>query len=344
MQQDLKFASDNLNVIPKAIKTRDIRLKMKTRILILFIIVLFSNNLFAQSQPSYDTVSVGNIKQVVSYSGNKDLPLILFLHGGPGSSRMKQAEIFSNVLQKHFLVVQWDQRDAGKTLALNKSSVPITLKLMEDDTYELIKLLLKKFNHKKLYLAGESWGTVLGFKMAQKHPELLNAYLAFSPVVNQTKSEQILLEKLKTDAKEKGNTIAQNELNTVKIPFDNAGQMYYLRKWMFSYDGQPFAAKDTTVIKQYMEDWSKTWMPTWTQAMKQNLLKELPKINCPVYFFLGEKDLQTNFSIAKDYFKVLKAPQKNIFLFENAGHSVLTEEAEKVQNIVLTIERILKKD
>lgn len=315
---------------------------MERRIIILFIIVLFSNNLFAQSQPSYDTVSVGNIKQVISYSGNKDSPLILFLHGGPGSSRMKQAEIFSNVLQKHFLVVQWDQRDAGKTLALNKSSVPITVKLMENDTYELIRLLLKKFNHKKLYLVGESWGTVLGFKMAEKHPELLNAYIAFSPVVNQTKSEQILLEKLKTDAKEKGNIPAQNELNTVKIPFSDYKQLYYSRKWMFSYDGHPFADKDTTVLKEYIEDWSKTWMPTWNEAIGQNLFTELPKVNCPVYFFLGEKDLQTNFNIAKDYFKILKAPKKNIFLFENAGHSVLTEEAERVQKII--IEDILKKD
>lgn len=311
------------------------------RILILFIAVLFSNNLLAQAQTSYDTVSVGNIKQVISYSGNKDLPLILFLHGGPGSSRMKQAEVFSNILQKHFQVVQWDQRETGRTLAINKSSVPITLKLMENDTYQLIKLLLKKFNHKKLYLAGESWGTVPGFKMAEKHPELLNAYIAFSPVVNQIKSEQIVLEKLKTDAKEKGNIQAQKELNTVKVPFSKSEQMYYSRKWMFSYDGHPFADKDTTALKQYIEDWSKTWMPTWNEAMKQNLFTELPKINCPVYFFLGVKDLQTNFNIAKDYFKILRAPEKDIFTFENAGHSVLTEEAEQVQKII--IDKILKK-
>jgi len=314
---------------------------MKRKILGLFVIVLLSNNLFAQSQPAYDTVSVGNIKQVISYAGNKELPLILFLHGGPGSSRMKQAPAFSNLLQKHFLVVQWDQRDAGRTLALNKSSVPITVKLMENDTYEVIKLLLKKFNHKKLYLVGESWGTVLGFRMAEKHPELLNAYIAFSPVVNQTKSEQIVLDKLKIDAKEKGNIPAQKELSTVKIPFENYKQIYYSRKWMFSYDGHPFADKDTVALKEYMEDWSKTWMLTWNEAIRQNLSTQLPKINCPVYFFLGVKDLQTNFNIAKDYFKLLNAPKKNMFVFENAGHSVLTEEAEQVQKII--IKEILNK-
>jgi len=314
---------------------------MKIRILSLLIIVLFTNNLFAQSQPNYDTVSVGNIKQVISYSGTKNSPIILFLHGGPGSSRMKQAEVFSNILQEHFMVVQWDQRETGRTLALNKSSVPITLQLMENDTYELIKLLLKKFNQKKLYLVGESWGTVLGFKMAEKHPELLNAYIAFSPVVNQSESEQILLKKLKLDAKAKGNTLAENELNRVKIPFYNYESLYYSRKWMFNYDGHPIADKDTTALKQYLQDWSKTWLPTWNAAIRQNLFVELPKISCPVYFFLGEKDLQTNFNVAKDFFETLKAPKKNIFLFEDAGHSVLTEKAEQVQKII--IEEILKK-
>jgi pimeloyl-ACP methyl ester carboxylesterase len=296
---------------------------------------LLGNNLLAQSQPTYDTLSIGKIKQVVSYSGSKDSPLILFLHGGPGSSRMKQAEIFSNILEKHFMVVQWDQRGAGRTDALNKSSVPITLDLMENDTYELVKILLKKFHKEKLYLVGESWGTVLGFKMAEKHPELLNAYIAFSPVVNQTKSEQIVLEKLKLDAKEKSNILAQQELNTVKIPFNSYEDMYYSRKWMFSYDGKPFAEKDLPTLKQYMEDWSKTWMPTWNEVMKQNLFVELPKINCPVYFFLGEKDLQTNFGVSSDYYKILKAPKKNMHTFKNAGHSVLTEEADQVQKIII---------
>lgn len=308
----------------------------------MFIMVLLSHNSFAQSQPAYDTVSIGNIKQVVTYSGNKNLPVILFLHGGPGSSRMKQAQVFSNTLQKNSLVVQWDQRETGRTLALNKSPVPITLELMESDTYQLVKLLLKKFKKKKLYLVGESWGTVLGFNMAAKHAELLNAYIAFSPVVDQTKSEQILLEKLKLEAKEKGIVQAQNELNTVKVPFENDEQLRFSRKWMLSHDGYTIADKDTIAFKQYIEDWSKIWLPTWNKAVSNNLHTDLPTIRCPVYFFLGGKDLQTNFGIAKDYFETLKAPKKDIFIFENAGHSVLTEEAERVQQII--VDKILKID
>jgi len=303
--------------------------------LLIFIAVFISTHSFAQSPVKYDTVSVGNLKQVLSYSGAENLPLLLFLHGGPGSSRMKQAEGFTNLLQKHFLVVQWDQRNAGRTLALNKSSVPLSIRLMQDDTYEVIQLLLKKFNQKKLYLVGESFGTVLGFEMAKEHPELLNAYIAFSPVVSQAKSEQILLEKLKRYAKENDNELAQKELSTVKIPYGDYLQMNYAKKWMLVHDGHSLSADDLVVYDKYIKDWSDTWLSTWNEVIGKNLFKELPKINCPVYFFLGTKDLQTNFGIAKEYFETLKAPRKKIFVFENAGHSVLTEEAEKVQKIII---------
>jgi len=314
---------------------------MKNKVnLALIVMVLFVGRSFAQTH--YDTLSIGRIKQVISYKGNKDLPLILFLHGGPGSSRMNQSDVFSGKLQNHFTVVQWDQRETGRTLALNRSSVPITLELMENDTYELLQLLLKKFNKKKLYLVGESWGTVLGFKMAEKHPELLNAYIAFSPVVNQNRSEQLLLSKLKADAKEKRNLTAEKELNTVKIPFEKYESLYYSRKWMFHYDGMPLADKDTTAVKEYLKSWSEIWLPAWNKAITQNLPKELPKINCPVYFFIGKKDFQTNHVIAEEYFKHLKAPKKKIFLFEDAGHSVLMEKPEEIQKII--IEQILDKN
>ncbi|MDA3615558.1 alpha/beta fold hydrolase [Polluticaenibacter yanchengensis] len=314
---------------------------MSNKLIALFILLsgIFCKTFAQTSQPVYDTLQIGGIKQVVSYKGSPDSAIILFLHGGPGSSRMRQADLFSNELEKHFLVVQWDQREAGRTAALNKSPLPITIERMENDSYELIVALLQKFNAKKLFLAGESWGNVPGFKMAEKHPELLHAYLAFSPVIDQAKSERILIEKLK--ASMKGNPVAQKELASIKVPFENSEQIYYSRKWMFHYDGNPFADKDTAAVKQYLQNWSDIWLPTWNKAIQRNLFKTLPKINCPVYFFIGNKDLQTNHEIATSYFQKLQAPHKKIYAFRNAGHSVLTEESAQVQKII--IEEILSR-
>ncbi|KAK6024711.1 hypothetical protein OSTOST_09474, partial [Ostertagia ostertagi] len=211
---------------------------------------------------------IGGIRQVIHVKGARNAPVILFLHGGPGSSRMKDAEKFTTELQQKFTVVQWDQRETGKTLQLNHTNKPITLSLMERDTYELVNSLLKRFHKDKLYLAGESWGTVLGFYMAAKHPELLHAYLAFSPVVDQVASEQMALNMVKNEAVQGGDLAAQHELGTVKIPFENVEQIYYLRKWLFVHDGTPLPDKDTAMIKAYMQSWTGTWMNTWNAAMQ----------------------------------------------------------------------------
>ncbi|SKB91710.1 hypothetical protein [Chryseobacterium balustinum] len=66
------------------------------------------------------TVEIGGIKQVIEIkTDDAHKPILLFLSGGPGSSMMKNAESFTNILKNKFTIVQWDQRDAGKTLALN---------------------------------------------------------------------------------------------------------------------------------------------------------------------------------------------------------------------------------
>ncbi|WP_343746612.1 alpha/beta hydrolase [Chitinophaga sp.] len=280
----------------------------------------------------YDTLRIGGIRQVISVKGNADGPLLLFLHGGPGESRMPQAETISRELQPHALIVMWDQRETGKTLALNRAPLPVTLQQAEQDTYELVQALLQRFKRQKLYLMGESWGTVLGFHVAATHPELLQGLLVVCPVINQEPSEKMALEKMKTWAKENKNTLALRELSAVRIPFANSDQLYYSRKWMHAMDGQPYS--DTTMVRSYFATWSQTWLPPWNEAAAQNLLTSLPRLRCPVYFFLGGKDYQTNAQIAKSYYQKLIAPRKQLYWFKDATHMVMITEADSIQKII----------
>src|SRR5271154_108319 len=72
---------------------------------------------------SSEAIEIGGIKQWISIKGlNGTDPVLLFLHGGPGNSAMSYADGFTSELQKHFVVVQWDQRESGKTAKLNSSN------------------------------------------------------------------------------------------------------------------------------------------------------------------------------------------------------------------------------
>ena len=137
-------------------------------------------------------VEIGGIKQWINIKGtNGSNPVLLFLHGGPGNSAMSYAERFTNELQKHFVVVQWDQRESGRTAKLNTSDKPLTVAVMEEDAVDMINYLRTRFSQDKIYLMGHSWGGFLGLTVAANHPELLKAFMAISPMVYQVESERL---------------------------------------------------------------------------------------------------------------------------------------------------------
>lgn len=278
------------------------------------------------------TPEIGRIKQAIEIkTDNTNKPILLFLSGGPGSSMMKNADSFTHILKNKFTIVQWDQRDAGKTLELNPSSVQPSVELMGKDTYEVINFLLKTLNQKKLYLLGSSWGNALGFYIVRNHPELLHAYFAVNPVISQLASEKELLKTLKSHFKD--NSIAMQELSQVHFPFTNDEEMFYLRKWLFYKDGKQYVTSDD--FKKGFLQWSKTWSPAWNEVMKIDLPKTLKKVNCPVYFLVGKNDIQTLTSITEKYYHEVKAPKKDLFLFKNSGHQIHKDEAEKFQNTII---------
>ena len=178
------------------------------------------------------TPEIGGIKQAIEIKTDDiKKPVLLFLSGGPGSSMMNTADGFTDKLKDKFTIVQWDQRDAGKTLKLNHSPNKPNIAQMQNDTFEVIQFVTKKLNKEKIYLAGSSFGNVLGFYIARKHPELLHAYLAMNPVINSLESEKLLLKKLKNVYKE--NKKAVDELSSVKIPFEKDEDLFYIRKMAF---------------------------------------------------------------------------------------------------------------
>ena len=285
------------------------------------------------------TVEIGGMKQFIEIkTDDSTRPVLLFLSGGPGGSMMNSANKYTNKLKAKFTIVQWDQRGAGKTLELYSAPIQPSVGQMVTDTYEVIQFITKKLKKKKIYLAGCSWGNILGFYIVKKHPEVLHSYIAINPVVSQMASEKLLLIRLKEVYK--NNDVALKELYSVKIPFERAEDLFFIRKWLFYMDGKDYAIKDN--FKHFFLEWTKTWFPVWQEVMNINLPKTLIEIKCPVYFFVGKDDIQTSTDITKNYFKDIKAPKKNLYLFEYSKHSIQESEPEKFQNIL--IENILSKN
>jgi pimeloyl-ACP methyl ester carboxylesterase len=299
-----------------------------------FIIMLFAKNAVAQT--SIDTsmaVPIGGIQQWVNIS-TKDTstPLLLYLGGGPGESNMGARDYFTAKLQERFIVVLWDQRESGKTRELNPSPLPLTVNRYQQDTHELIIYLLRRFHRPKLYLVGFSWGTVLGIKMAQQYPHLLYAYIAVSQLVHQEKSEQLLLQRLKGQAVSTKNQTELNELSLIKIPFETKDQLYYQRKWLFVYIHRPISDAD---LKKDLDDLPIPLFKLGVAAGKIDFTKEIPAVQCPIYFFSGRNDYQTNHNLTYSYYQHLKAKSKHFYWFEKSAHVITGTEPDLFQKTII---------
>lgn len=282
-----------------------------------------------------ETVVINGLHQYITLQGrDRSLPLLLFLHGGPGGSVMAYADRFSNKLQEHFVVVHWDQRETGRTRELNRSPIPVALSTFQEDTHAMIAYLLKRFHREKLYLAGHSWGTALGFHVAARQPDRLYALLAIGPMIHQHESERMALALMKEKAFSAGSQHQREELSAIKIPFENGSQLYFHRKGL-----QEYAGKRSRLSREHVERWAGTWLKLFNEASAIDLMDSLPVVQCPVYFFLGRTDLQTNSALAEQYFARLEAPHKALFWFENSGHAIPTTEPGRLQTLI--IERVL---
>ena len=69
--------------------------------------------------------------------------------------------------------------------------------------------------------------------------------------------------------------------------------------------------------------------------MKINLTETLKEIKCPVYFVVGQQDIQTSFDLSKEYFNIINAPLKDIYVFPGVGHNITAEVPSQIQGIMI---------
>lgn len=164
--------------------------------------------------------------------------------------------------------------------------------------------------------------------MAYRYPNLLYAYISVSQMVDQEKSEQLLLQRLKEQARTAKNQTALTELSLIKIPFENKDELYYQRKWLFTFSNNPVS--DTALKKQFAEFPNSQFL-LFREASHIDFTKKVQALRCPVYFFVGKNDYQTNRELTYSYYHQLKAKNKYFYWFDKSAHVVPFTEPELFQ-------------
>ena len=130
-------------------------------------------------------IPIGGIEQFVLIRGeDRSNPVILFLHGGPGLATSPLYPWFIS-WEKHFTLVQWDQRGAGKTYGrYGKKTPDLTVERMTQDGIEIAEYLRAHLQTNKIILLGHSWGSYLGLRIIARRPDLFSAYVGTGQTVN----------------------------------------------------------------------------------------------------------------------------------------------------------------
>jgi pimeloyl-ACP methyl ester carboxylesterase len=244
-------------------------------------------------------------------------------------------------------------------LSYSKDISPETMTLSQfvDDTREVSKYLIRKFNRKKIYLLGHSWGTLLGSFTVNKYPEYYYAFLSTGQVARQEQAEIISYNFVLSRAKELKERKAIRVLEKIGPPpylnrGDRIDKMMKERKYVTRYggavkNGNFYAAAVKALVNcreytvkdkiNYIKGMKYSLSFFWDEVMKTDLFRDIPSQQVPVYIMQGIYDYQTTYSIAKEYFDNLHAPLKKFFSFENSAHSPIFEEPEKFENILKEI-------
>ncbi len=188
-----------------------------------------------------EKIDLGGTKQWISIRGQSvDNPILLFLHGGPGSANLTLLRTQCPDLEKHFVVVNWDQRGAGKSYSLTFDRDTLTIDQIVNDTHQLVLYLKDRFVTNKIYLMGFSWGSVPGITIVSKYPEDIVAYISIGQFVNPREGEKISLEYVNQRACETNNEVALDELEEIDPTYstdDWYEQLMTQRKWLLAFGG-----------------------------------------------------------------------------------------------------------
>lgn len=291
---------------------------------------------------------LGGVQQYVEIlKTSAENPVLLLIHGGPAWPQTPQFRYFNKEIAQKYTVVLWEQRGAGKSFMKNPTPGNISLSQIISDGEQLVANLKQRFDRDQIYLAGYSWGSIVGLKMAKEHPENVKAYIGIAQFVNSQKGMQITRDWLQKQITTKEDPQAARMLDSLQqglIAEDQAFMKQY--QLVSKYRGALYkegAQKKIDKARNYYEDYKDyDWMEAYNYSMKylRNDIndvdfRELKSIDVPIYLILGRHDWNLPAVLAKEWLAKLEAPEKNIFWMEDAAHGTLEEDPEDFNRIML---------
>lgn len=281
-------------------------------------------------------------------------PVLLFLAGGPGGSELGAMRRHSEALENDFVVVTLDQRGTGKSYDQLDPTSTLTLDQSVADTIEVTNHLRDRFGTDQVYLAGQSWGSLLGVLAVQRQPDLYAAFVGVGQMVSPPETDRTFYRDTLAWARANGNTGLADTLSdngpppyTGILEYEPA-LSYEQELYPYSHAGNSEGAGqmsenifvgEYTLLEQLhvFGGFLDTFSVLYPQIQDVDFRTQATRLEVPVYLAQGAHEAPGRAEPAAEWFDLLEAPSKRLVTFENSGHRPLWEQPALFHELMTTV-------
>lgn len=284
------------------------------------------------------TYNLNGYPQKVLLEGkSKSAPIIIYLHGGPGSPVPFCAGsrgLFPEITDR-FIMVYWDQLGCGM------NDYPIDDTFSVDSyakmTVDLITAVRRDFPENPINLFGVSWGSVLAANAADRVPDLLNRVVVYGQVTKDlffNKEVFDTLEKAGLNGKDRENlehlktvdSIGQKEIMTMAKLISGYTEGYRAKKGGKSPMGRIilglFTSPDYTIkdFKAVAVNGTRKNQSLFDELIRLDLRDTLAHITIPYLIMQGDTDIVTSTKFIESFVRESENDNLHFDLVKNSGH------------------------
>jgi pimeloyl-ACP methyl ester carboxylesterase len=301
------------------------------------------------------TVELGGHDQSIVIRG-RDVtsPILLYLTGGPGNSDIGYTRTFLEELEDDLVLVAWDQRGAGKSYSALDPISTLTVDSAVSDVIDLSAYLIDRFGQERIFLLGNSWGSIIGVLAAVERPDLYHAYIGTGQMVSPSETDQILYAQMLQYAERIGDAELLSrmiefgqppyaDIHAYMTVIEHYGNLEPYQETAEFAAGVP-GIQGTGVSEYGFMDKLNVFRGLadmggilYSRAQDIDLREDAPSLAVPVFFVQGANELTARSGLANEYAATVKAPSVTVEVFERSGHVPHFEEARRFHRFLVDV-------
>jgi proline iminopeptidase len=304
---------------------------------------------------SIERPRIGGVDQAVILRGRSDeLPVLLFVHGGPGTPETPMLLDFVPELSDYVILAAWEQRGAGMSFSKSLPPESLTIAQMTRDLHEVADWLRTRFDRERIILMAHSWGTLLAVNALAESPERYTAYIGIGQLADPAASEAATYAWLVAEATRRDERRALRVLEAIGPPREGDYLGGYrdrarLGRWIARFGGAIAGRGDlapyvrsilTTSVYgvgdklRYLRGERFSLARLWAEMQAFDITRVVQRVEVPIVFVHGRHDWQTPLAPAQAYFERIEAPRKRLVVFDHSAHCPIFEEPDRFLRVL----------